>query len=39
LRAKIEPNPDEPRWLKTVHAVGYRLEVTKPSQSSGPGKA
>ena len=19
-------NPDEPRWIKTVHGVGYRLE-------------
>jgi DNA-binding response OmpR family regulator len=27
LRAKIEPNPDQPRWLKTVHGVGYRLEL------------
>lgn len=26
LRAKIEKNPDEPRWLKTVHGVGYKLE-------------
>ncbi len=26
LRSKIERNPDEPRWLKTVHGVGYRLE-------------
>lgn len=26
LRAKIEPNPDSPRWIKTVHGVGYRLE-------------
>jgi DNA-binding response OmpR family regulator len=25
LRSKIERNPDEPRWLKTVHGVGYRL--------------
>jgi DNA-binding response OmpR family regulator len=32
LRAKIENNPDDPQWLKTVHAVGYKLEVTKPSQ-------
>jgi len=32
LRAKIEANPDNPQWLKTVHAVGYKLEVTKPSQ-------
>jgi DNA-binding response OmpR family regulator len=27
LRSKIEPDPDEPRWLKTVHGVGYRLEM------------
>jgi DNA-binding response OmpR family regulator len=26
LRRKLEKNPDEPRWLKTVHGVGYRLE-------------
>jgi DNA-binding response OmpR family regulator len=25
LRAKIEENPDEPRWIETVHAVGYRI--------------
>ena len=31
LRAKIEANPEDPQWLKTVHAVGYKLEVTKPS--------
>jgi DNA-binding response OmpR family regulator len=28
LRAKIERNPDEPRWLKTVHGVGYKLVIT-----------
>ena len=28
LRAKIEPDPDQPRWLKTVHGVGYKLEPT-----------
>ena len=27
LRAKLEPDPDEPRWIKTVHGVGYRLEM------------
>jgi DNA-binding response OmpR family regulator len=27
LRAKLERNPDEPRWIKTVHGVGYRLEL------------
>jgi DNA-binding response OmpR family regulator len=26
LRAKIEPHPEEPHWIKTVHGVGYRLE-------------
>lgn len=30
LRSKLEKNPDEPRWIKTVHGVGYRLEFTKP---------
>lgn len=27
LRAKIEKDPEKPRWIKTVHGVGYRLEV------------
>ena len=27
LRATIEPDPDQPRWIKTVHGVGYRLET------------
>jgi DNA-binding response OmpR family regulator len=27
LRHKIEKNPDTPRWLKTVHGVGYRLDL------------
>ncbi len=27
LRAKLERDPEEPRWLKTVHGVGYRLEL------------
>lgn len=27
LRAKLEKNPDNPRWIKTVHGVGYKLEV------------
>lgn len=26
LRAKLEPDLDHPRYLKTVHGVGYRLE-------------
>lgn len=28
LRAKLEPNPEQPCWLKTVHGLGYRLERT-----------
>ena len=27
LRAKIETNPEQPQWIQTVHAVGYRLEL------------
>jgi DNA-binding response OmpR family regulator len=27
LRAKIEPDPERPRWIQTVHGVGYRLEL------------
>lgn len=27
LRGKVEKNPENPRWLKTVHGVGYRLET------------
>ena len=30
LRAKLEKNPDAPRWIKTVHGVGYRLDLAKP---------
>jgi len=26
LRRKLENNPDTPRWIRTVHGVGYRLE-------------
>ena len=26
LRHKLEPDPEQPRWLKTVFGVGYRLE-------------
>jgi DNA-binding response OmpR family regulator len=27
LRTKIGDDPDHPRWIHTVHAVGYRLEL------------
>jgi DNA-binding response OmpR family regulator len=26
LRGKLEKDPDAPRWIKTVHGVGYKLE-------------
>ena len=29
LRAKIEPDPERPQWIKTVHGVGYRLDLAK----------
>jgi len=29
LRSKLETHPEEPRWIKTVHGVGYKLEMTK----------
>jgi len=40
LRAKLEPDPDEPRWIKTVHGVGYRLERSEGrNPRSSPGGA
>jgi DNA-binding response OmpR family regulator len=33
LRARIEPAPDAPRWIKTVHGVGYKLEIESGSAS------
>jgi len=29
LRSKIERDPEKPRWIKTVHGVGYKLESPK----------
>ncbi len=23
----LEPDPENPKWIKTVHGVGYRLEM------------
>ncbi len=34
LREKIEPEPEHPRYLKTVHGAGYRFEL--PRQLSDP---
>lgn len=27
IRSKIEKDPDHPRWIQTVHGMGYRLEL------------
>jgi DNA-binding response OmpR family regulator len=27
LRAKLEPDPEAPHWILTVHGVGYKLET------------
>jgi DNA-binding response OmpR family regulator len=32
LRQKIEPNPPEPRFLRTVHGEGYSLSVDRDSR-------
>ncbi len=32
LRGKLERNPDQPRWIKTVHGVGYKLEGSGENQ-------
>jgi len=29
LRSKLEPDPTQPRWIKTVHGVGYRLDLDR----------
>jgi two-component system phosphate regulon response regulator PhoB len=29
LREKIESNPEDPRYLKTVRGTGYRFEVPR----------
>jgi DNA-binding response OmpR family regulator len=29
LRRKIEPNPPEPRFLRTVHGDGYSLTIDR----------
>jgi DNA-binding response OmpR family regulator len=33
LRAKVEMNPEAPRWIETVHGVGYRLNLDLPAES------
>jgi len=33
LRAKIELDPQQPHWIETVHAVGYRLRTERQRKS------
>jgi DNA-binding response OmpR family regulator len=35
LRAKIEPDPEHPQYIHTVHGVGYRLEGTEAAPTAG----
>jgi DNA-binding response OmpR family regulator len=30
LRSKIEPDPRDPTFLKTIHGIGYRFEMPEP---------
>ena len=29
LRSKLEPSPEQPRYIKTIHGIGYRLDCPK----------
>jgi len=33
LRKKLEPHPDKPRYLLTVHGLGYKLVVAEPQRT------
>lgn len=35
LRLKIEPDPSQPRLLRTIRGVGYRFEVPEPAGRNG----
>jgi len=35
LRSKLEKDPEHPQWIKTVHGVGYRLEILQNPDNSG----
>ena len=41
LRAKLEPDPENPKWILTVHGVGYRLDLqnhdTRPNRAGQTG--
>jgi DNA-binding response OmpR family regulator len=34
LRAKLEPDPDQPQFIQTVHGVGYKLNIPKKSETT-----
>jgi DNA-binding response OmpR family regulator len=36
LRSKLEDDPEQPRWIKTVHGSGYRLETAPQSNKNTP---
>ncbi|QBS38098.1 MULTISPECIES: response regulator transcription factor [Thermaerobacter] len=38
LRRKIEPDPQRPRYLKTVWSVGYRFDPEGEAGAPGPGR-
>ena len=35
IREKIEPDPEKPRYLKTVHGTGYLFAAPKDSRLAG----
>ncbi len=35
LRAKLESDPENPKWIRTVHGVGYKLDI-EPAQITKP---
>ena len=36
LREKIEPDPENPRYLRTVRGAGYRFEPPRPEAPQVP---
>ena len=39
LRKKLEPDPDRPRYILTVHGVGYRFAATPATADASAGQA
>ena len=38
IRRRIEPDPDHPRWIKTVRGVGYRFDPDPPAGPASAGR-